>query len=176
VRPAFERLVERGRIGAWGITGIGVPGVVLDVLADNPHPGAAQVITNPLDSAGELHWFQEPARPREIIAAAHARGTGVMGIQAVQAGALTDGLDRDLPADDPIAVDFRRAAPFRALAGELGEPAASLAHRYALSMRGVDTVVLGIKNRTELRECLDAEARGPLPADVIKSIDDCLAP
>ena len=25
VRPAFERLVERGRIGAWGISGIGVP-------------------------------------------------------------------------------------------------------------------------------------------------------
>jgi aryl-alcohol dehydrogenase-like predicted oxidoreductase len=176
VRPVFERLVERGRIGAWGITGIGVPGVVLDVLADNPAPAAVQAIANPLDSAGELHWFQEPTRPRDIIAAAHARGTGVMGIRAVQAGALTDGLDRELPADDPTALDFRRAAPFRALARELGEPAASLAHRYALSMPGVDTVVLGIKNRTELRECFAAEARGPLPADVIKSVDDCLAP
>jgi aryl-alcohol dehydrogenase-like predicted oxidoreductase len=175
VRPAFERLVERGRIGAWGITGIGVPSVVLEALAEDPAPGAVQAIANPLDSAGELHWFQEPARPREIVAAAHARGTGVMGIRAVQAGALTDGLDRDLSADDPTAVDFRRAAPFRTLARELGEPAASLAHRYALSMPGVDTVVLGIKNRTELRECLAAEARGPLPADVIKSIDDCLA-
>jgi hypothetical protein len=29
-------------------------------------------------------------------------------------------------------------------------------------MPGVDTVVLGVKNRRELAECLDAEAAGPL--------------
>jgi hypothetical protein len=33
--------------------------------------------------------YDEPPRPREIIAAAHRRGIGVMGIRAVQAGALT---------------------------------------------------------------------------------------
>ncbi|HYY79706.1 MAG TPA: aldo/keto reductase [Actinomycetes bacterium] len=174
-RPAFERLVAQGRIGAWGITAVGVPSVVLEVLAEDPAPGAVQAITNPLDSAGELRRFEEPARPREIIAAAHARGVGVMGIRAVQAGALTDRLDRDLPADDPTAADYRRAAPWRALARELGEPAASLAHRYALSMPGVDTVVLGVKNRAELREGLAAEAKGPLPPELIREIDTRLA-
>jgi aryl-alcohol dehydrogenase-like predicted oxidoreductase len=170
VRPALERLVERGRIGAWGITAIGVPSVVLAVLAEDPAPGAVQAITNPLDSAGEMGWFQEPARPCDIIAAATARGIGVMGIRAFGAGALTDSLDRDLPTDDPTAADFRLAAPLRALARQLGEPAASLAHRYALSMPGVYTVVLGVKNRTELREGLAAEARGPLPPAVVEAI------
>jgi hypothetical protein len=44
VRPAFERLVERGRIGKWGITAIGLPGVVLKVLAACPasHSGDHQ--------------------------------------------------------------------------------------------------------------------------------------
>ncbi len=32
VRPAFERLVDQGRIGAWGITAVGVPGAVLQAL------------------------------------------------------------------------------------------------------------------------------------------------
>jgi aryl-alcohol dehydrogenase-like predicted oxidoreductase len=171
VRPAFERLVAQGRIGAWGITGVGLPGSVLAAVAGEPPPGAVQAITNPLDSPGEMGWFDEPPRPRDIIASAHARGAGVMGIRAVAAGALTDEIDRDLPASHPVVADFRRAASFRALARELGESAASLAHRYALSMPGVDTVVLGIKNRAELRDAIAAEARGQLPTDVVSLID-----
>ena len=171
VRPAFERLVEQGRIGAWGITAIGLPSQLLQVLADDPPPAAIQAIANPLDSPGEMQWFDEPARPREIIAAAHARGIGVMGIRAVGAGALTDRLDRDLPPDSPLLADFRRAERFRAIARELGESAAALAHRYALSIPGVDTVVVGVKNREELRDCLAAASNGPLPADVLAAVD-----
>ena len=99
-----------------------------------------------------------------------------MGIRAVQAGALTDRVDRDLPDDDSTMVDFRRAAPFRALAAELGESPASLAHRYALAMPGVDTVVLGVKNRTELRECLQAEELGPLSAQLVARVDATISP
>ena len=175
VRPAFERLVTQGRIGAWGITGIGRTGPVLQALAEDPPPGAVQAIANLLDSPGEMRWRDEAARPLDIVARAHDRGVGVMGIRAVQAGALTDRIDRELPDDHPTAADFRRAAPFRALADELGESAASLAHRYALSMAGVDTVVLGVKNRAELREGVAAAAKGRLPADVVRLIDERVA-
>jgi aryl-alcohol dehydrogenase-like predicted oxidoreductase len=171
VRRAFERLVEQGRIGAWGITAVGLPSAVLAALREDPAPSAIQAIANPLDSPGEMQWFEEPARPREIIGAAAERGIGVMGIRVVGAGALTDALDRELPSDSPIAADFARAGPLRELARELGESTAALAHRYALSMPGVDTVVLGVKNRGELRECLAAESRGPLPAEVVARID-----
>ena len=98
-----------------------------------------------------------------------------MGIRAVQAGALTDAIDRDLPEDDPESVDFGRAAPFRELAREAGESAASLAHRYALSMEGIATVILGVKNRAELAECLEAEAKGPLDAELMARIDAAVA-
>ncbi len=53
--------------------------------------------------------------------------------------------------------------------------AASLAHRYALSMDGIDTVVLGVKNRAELRECIEAEANGRLTRDVVSMIDRMVA-
>ena len=98
-----------------------------------------------------------------------------MGIRAVQAGALTDAIDRELPPDHAEAADFRRAAPFRALARELGESPASLAHRYALGMEGVSTVILGVKNRAELAECLAAEAKGPLDAELTARIDAAVA-
>src|SRR5215217_7862916 len=94
-----------------------------------------------------------------------------MGIRVVGAGALTDAIDREVPADSPIAADFRRAATLRELARELGDSTAALAHRYALSMPGVDTVVLGVKNATELRECLAAAEKGALPAELVEQID-----
>lgn len=176
VIPALEQLVDRGRIGAWGITGIGVPASVIDTVSDDPPPAALQAIANLLDSPGGIRRFDGPARPRDIITAAYRRGVGVMGIRAVQAGALTAALDRPLPEDHPEMSDYRQAAPFRALAREVGESAASLAHRYALSMMGVSTIVLGVKNRSELRECVEAEARGPLSRELLGRIDAAVAP
>ena len=171
VIPAFEQLKEEGLIGAWGITGIGVPDAILETIEGSPPPQAIQVITNLLDSAGALKRFEGPAKPREIAAAAHRRGVGVMGIRAVQAGALTSEFDRQLPEDHPDMADYRRAAAFRDLSRELGESPAALAHRYALSMDGVATVVLGVKNRVELEECVEAEAKGRLAPAVMARID-----
>jgi aryl-alcohol dehydrogenase-like predicted oxidoreductase len=171
VRPALEQLVARGRIGAWGITGIGVPTMIITTLNEDPAPAAVQAVANLLDSPGAMQRYDEPPRPREIIAAAYRRGIAVMGIRAVQAGALTDALDRKVPEDHPERRDYQRSAPFRVLARERSESPASLAHRYALSMAGVATVVLGVKNRTELRECLTAEARGVLDPALMARID-----
>ncbi len=171
VRPVFAALVAEGRIDAWGITGVGLPRTVLAAIADDPAPAAVQCVANLLDSTGSIYVHDEPFAPREIISAASGRGCGVLGIRAVQAGALTDALDRDLPAVDLDRRDFERAAGFRALAAEVGETAAALAHRYSLTMPGVDSVVLGVKNRVELAECVAAAERGPLDADLVARID-----
>jgi aryl-alcohol dehydrogenase-like predicted oxidoreductase len=174
IRPLFERFVAEGLIGAWGITGIGHPDAILTVLSEAPKPAAVQVIANLLDSPGGLKFFDGPPRAREIMAAAHANGVGVMGIRAVQAGALTEAIDRPLPADHPEMVDYHRAAGFRALCAELGENPAILAHRYALSLP-IDTLVLGVKNRQELAECVAAAEAGALAPDVITRIDASVA-
>ena len=171
VIPAFADLQRRGRIAAWGITGIGLPGTIINALQHDAKPSVVQVIANLLDSPGGIRRFAEASRPRDIIAAAKANSVGVMGIRAVQAGALTAQFDRDVKATHPDAVDYRNAAPFRELCGELGVDPALLAHRYALAMEGVDTVVLGVKNRAELAQCVEAEALGPLPAELRARID-----
>ncbi len=174
IRPLFEKFRTEGLIGAWGITGIGHPDAILTVLSQDPKPAVIQVIANLLDSPGGLKFFDGPARPREIMAAARANGVGVMGIRAVQAGALTAAIDRPLPSEHPEMLDYARAAGFRALCADLGENPAMLAHRYALSLP-IDTLVLGVKNRQELAECVAAEAAGPLSVELIARIDASIA-
>ena len=171
IAPAFERLIAEGRVRHWGLTGIGEPDALIHLLNNGPRPDYVQCIANLLDSPGGLLRGGIAARPRDIIAAANANGTAVMGIRAVQAGALTDAIDRPLPEGHSELADYERAAPFRAIAAEVGRSAAWLAHCYALSMDGIGTVVLGVKNREELRECIDAESAAPLDAALIARID-----
>lgn len=176
VAPTMQRLKDQGRIGAWGITGIGVPSALLEVFegaprAASPLPDVVQVIANLMDSAGALRRYAEPARPRDIAAAAKAKGLGVMGIRAVQAGALTAAVDRQLSPNSPDRADYDRAAPFRALCADWGQDPAYVAHRYALSLPDFDTLVLGVKNRAELAMGLAAEADGPYSAAEMAAID-----
>jgi aryl-alcohol dehydrogenase-like predicted oxidoreductase len=174
VRPLFERFVAEGLIGAWGLTGIGHPDTIIRVLGEHPAPAAVQCIANLLDSPGGLKFFDGPAKPRKIIAAARANGVGVMGIRAVQAGALTAAIDRDLAPNHPEVLDYARAAGFRRLCAEVGANPAVIAHRYALSL-DIDTLVLGVKNRQELAECVAAAEAGPLTSEMIARIDASVA-
>jgi aryl-alcohol dehydrogenase-like predicted oxidoreductase len=174
VRPAFERFVAEGLTAAWGLTGIGQPDTLIKVLGEQPGPAAIQCIANLLDSPGGLKFFPGPAKPRAVIAAARAAGVGVMGIRAVQAGALTAAIDRPLPADHAEVRDYGLAAPFRAICVELGANPAVIAHRYALGL-DIDTLVLGVKNRKELKECVDAANAGPLPPDLTRRIGEAMA-
>ena len=175
VRPLFERLVVEGVISAWGLTGIGHPDTIIKLLGERPAPAAVQCIANLLDSPGALKFFDGPAKPRAIMTAARANGVGVMGIRAVQGGALTSALDRLLPADHPEMRDYARAAGFRELAEELGITPAALAHRYALSL-DIDTLVLGVKNRMELAECVTAAEAGPLSLELMARVDRAVKP
>lgn len=165
VVPALRRLVDEGRIAHWGISGIMLPPGFLD---EEPVPDVAECVANLMGTPGGTIPYDPGVTMRDILAAVSAAGVGVLGVRAVQAGALVDVPDRRLDALE--RADFERAAAYRALARDLGVSAAALAHRYALSLAGVDTVVIGAKNRQELEECLAAEAAGPLPADLIESI------
>jgi len=169
--PVFEKLKSDGKIRCWGITGSGVPETILRALRYSSKPAYVQAVTNLLDSAGSLRRYADPARPREIIAAAMENHVEVLGIRAVQAGALTAQVDRELSPNNPDRKDYERAAPFRDLCRDIGADPAVVAHRYALAMPGVATVILGVKNRAELKQCVDAEAAGPLDPSLMARID-----
>ena len=170
VIPAFESMKAQGLIGHWGITGTGLPESIIKVLKGDVKPAAVQAIANLLDSPGGIKRYAEAAEPRRIIQTAVDASVGVLGIRAVQAGALTSAIDRDLPADHPEVRDFECAEPFRVLCRDWGRDPADVAHQYALAMAGVDTVILGVKNRAELLATI-AAAKTPLTQDEINTID-----
>ncbi len=171
VIPAFERLVTEGLIGAWGLTGVDMPQAIIDAVQRDAKPAAVQSVANLLDSPGTLTDGRGAARPRDVIRAANANGVGVMGIRVVQAGGLCAVIDRELEDTHPESIDYDRAAPFRALCEQWGEDPAIVAHRYALGMEGVDTVIVGVKNREELRQIVDAEDAGSLDPEQVAAID-----
>jgi len=175
VIPAFERLKASGRIGAWGVTTASTQRENLAVVGATERPDVVQCISNVLDSSGSMALVDEIPGPRQVIANAQDAGIGVMGIRAVAAGSLTDAIDRDVHPKSAELKDFQRSAGFRELAKSHGVSAAYLAHLYALSMPGVDTLVLGVKNRQELTECLAAEAAEPMSAELIAATDASVA-
>ena len=76
--------------------------------------------------------------------------------------------DRDKPDFD----DYERAKPFRELAKKWGESPASLAHRYALSIQKISSVILGVKNTQELKECLDTLNMNELSEEQLKELNN----
>jgi aryl-alcohol dehydrogenase-like predicted oxidoreductase len=177
VIPAFERLKQEGKIDHWGIGGLGQEEAIIKALTHSQSPSAVQCVVNPLNSAGAIGYASEAFNPNVILSECQQRNIPILAIRAVQAGALTSSMDRSPHTsgfDQNDFQDFEKAKPFRDLANDWGESPASLAHRYALSSAGVSSVILGIKNRIELKECVEAEAKGLLSATEIKQINNCL--
>ena len=140
-------------------------------------PSAVQCVVNPLNSAGAIGYVSENFNPSSVLSACQKNDIPILAIRVVQAGALTDLMDR-LPHssgfDKSDFEDFKKAKPFRDLANTWNESPASLAHRYALSIPGVSSVILGVKNREELLECIQAETKGLLSQSEIKTIEGCI--
>ena len=160
VRPVFERLVAEGLIGAWGLTGIGHPEIIIRLLGERPAPASGAVHRQSARLAGR------PQILRRARAAARGDGGGARKRgrhhgHSRRAGGGADHRDRPSPAGGSSG-DARlrsRDKGFAVSASELNVNPAVLAHRYALSL-AIDTLVLGVKNRQELAECVEA-ASGP---------------
>jgi aryl-alcohol dehydrogenase-like predicted oxidoreductase len=175
--PAFERLQKEGKIDHWGIGGLGQEEAIIQALNHSQAPSAVQCVINPLNSAGAIGYVSAAFNPLAILSECQQLDIPILAIRAVQAGALTSSMDRsphESGFDKSDFDDFDKAEPFRDLAIEWGESPASLAHRYALSIKGVASVILGVKNRTELKECVEAEAKDLLSDSEIQQIENCL--
>jgi aryl-alcohol dehydrogenase-like predicted oxidoreductase len=178
VVPSLVRLVAQGKIGFYGITALGDPPALHEVI-DAGLVDTAQVCFNLLNpSAGHPIpvGFPGPDFGR-LLARCAAQRTGVIVIRALAAGALSGLAQRHpvaVPSVDPIAsgpdyaADVRRARMLNALvdegfAGSLVE--ASL--RFALTSDAVSTVLLGYSDVPQLEYAAACVAKGPLAAPAV---------
>jgi len=178
VIPAFEKLKAEGKIISWGIGGIGQNKAVIDAINYSIPPEAIQCVVNPLNSAGAIGYVDKAYDPNSILKTAQESDIPILGIRAVQAGALTSQMDREPHKSGRDVKDFEdyvRAEPFREFAKEYGDTPSHLAHRYALSIHKISSIILGVKNRKELLECLDAELMEPLTQEEIDQINIVLS-
>lgn len=173
VIPAFEQLKLEGKIEHWGI-GLGQEEALVKAINHLEPPEAMQCAVNVLNSIGSIGYISKKSNPNKILKECQSNQVPILAIRAVQAGALTSSMDRKphisgMDIDD--FNDYKKAAPFREIAKEWGHSPASLAHRYTLSIKNVSSVILGIKNKEELKECLEAEEKGELKPHEMEILD-----
>ncbi len=174
VIPAFERLKSEGKIDNWGI-GLGEEGALISAINHEKQPEAMQCAVNVMNSIGAIGYINKKPNPNRILKECQDKEIPILAIRAAQAGALTSRMDREphpSGRDKSDFDDYKKAETFRDLAKEWGESPASLAHRYALSIQKVSSVILGVKNTQELKECLETEKMNELNEKQIKELEN----
>ena len=180
VVDTLRKLVDEGKIGAFGITATGDTEGVHRIVRSGAI-GTGQVYFNAFNpSAG----FAGRAAPRAqdvrgLLDAARDAGVGVIVIRPLAAGAvagLTDPHPNARRVGDAIAgttfdQDAPRAAALRDLSGTLGlEGPVELALRFAMGKPGVSTVIVGFSDAAQLEDAIRYAERGPLDQDAVERV------
>jgi len=178
VREALEVLKFQGKARFYGMTGVGEPKGIHEVVASGL-VSTVQTVYNLINaSAGAAApaGFDMPDYDRLIDLSAE-KNVGVIVIRVLAAGALTGTSVRHPVAVQTVAPigsgrDFQqdesRARQFAFIVNEgfaSDMPEASI--RFALSNPGVSTVLVGYSDLEHLEKSVQYAAKGPLPAEAL---------
>ncbi|HTZ38492.1 MAG TPA: aldo/keto reductase [Stellaceae bacterium] len=186
VVPAFERLVQQGKIRFYGITAVGDTASLLRLIDArafataqvgfnllNPSPGAAVPAGFPAQDYGNL------------LAHTEAAHMGVINIRVLAGGALSGGEERHplgSPPPDPIGTgssyrtDVERARRFMPLVREgHADSLIELALRYVIAHKAVSTVLVGYSTLDQLEIAARSINQGPLSPGALARIAEIQA-
>ena len=178
VREALEVLKSQGKVRFYGMTGVGEPKGIHEVVASGL-VSTVQTVYNLINaSAGAAApaGFDMPDYDR-LIDLSVEKNVGVIVIRVLAAGALTGIFVRHPVAVQTVAPigsgrDFQqdesRARQFAFIVNEgfaSDMPEASI--RFALSNPGVSTVLVGYSDLEHLEKSVQYAAKGPLPAEAL---------
>ena len=178
VREALEVLKSQGKVRFYGMTGVGEPKGIHEVVASGL-VSTVQTVYNLINaSAGPAApaGFDMPDYDRLSDLSAE-KYVGVIVIRVLAAGALTGTSVRHPVAVQTVAPigsgrDFQqdesRARQFAFIVNEgfaSDMPEASI--RFALSNPGVSTVLVGYSDLEHLEKSVQYAAKGPLPAEAL---------
>jgi aryl-alcohol dehydrogenase-like predicted oxidoreductase len=171
---AVEKLVDAGKISAWGISNFASWQIVEMMSLARIKPRVSQVVYNLLIRQLEVEYFKFSARHRIHTTIYNPLGGGLL------AGKLKR--DADLPKgsrfdNNPMYQRrylsdrfFDLAEAFAGLAAEAGRTPVELAYQWTASRPGVDSILLGPGSVEQLDAAIDAVGK-PLPTEVIEKAD-----
>jgi aryl-alcohol dehydrogenase-like predicted oxidoreductase len=100
-----------------------------------------------------------------VLPAAEKAGIGILTRSALLKGALTRRAQWLPESLRPVAEASERAV--RGL-GTTWDELPAMALRFCLALPAAQSVLVGVRDQAELMECLEAEAEGPLPSDLLR--------
>ncbi len=171
----METLREQGLCDWLGMTALGDPTSLADVV-DAGRFDVAQVyynILNPTAAGGLSPWNSTSFDG--LLDRCAVQDMGVMGIRIFAGGHLasSERHGREIPitlnAED-AAEEARTAALWSAFDPAPDAPAQA-ALRFGLACSGLSTIVVGLGELDHLRLALEAEARAPLPDEVLSKLE-----
>jgi len=177
VTDGLHEAVQSGRARLVGFTGLG-DAAALRALVAASHFATIQAYFNALNPSAGFPGASGGGQDfAGIIDAAADAAMGVIAIRVMAAGAVSAAPERHANAGDPgtplaaraeYSRDLERARPLRAAAADLGlEGPLELALRFALSKRGISTVLVGYSDLGQLEDAIRWTERGPLTADAM---------
>ncbi len=167
VMGVLDALRAEGRIGY-----LGLGGTTAYDMARLIDTGKFDVVLTAFNYS--LLWREAE---HAIFPAAKARNVGVVAASPLQQGALANRWTEEVASGAPWLSPPRRAQ-FKALyrfVDEVGISLPDLALRFVLSNPAVHVVLNGARGVSDIEASAAAIARGPLPADVMKRLDEIAA-
>ena len=179
---AFERLKEQGKVGHYGINGLGetpaIHRIIATGLADTTQ--TAYNLFNP--SAGQRVPRDFPFQDYEqLIDRAVDMRMGTIAIRVLAAGALSGSMVRHRTAARSVgpigtsasyAEDVALAQRFSFLVDEgLVDSLIEAALRFVIGNAAVSTALVGLSNMAQLEQAISFANRGPLPTEALEQLD-----
>ena len=177
IADVMDGLRKNGLTRFIGITGLGAPGAVREVI-DSGRFDSAQIYYNLLNpSAGQS--MPETWSGHDfgcVIEACKAHDVAVMNIRVLASGVLaTDerhGREIQIIPDAELPLESRRAkAVFEKLGQRFGTRAQT-ALRFSLANPDLSSVVVGMAERDHLEQALAAAEMGPMPKEGLDDLAD----
>ena len=180
VAATFERLRDQGLFRFFGITALGDPVALREVIASGRFD-SAQIYYNLLNpSAGQ----DVPAAWSEpnfagALAACREHGVATMNIRVLAAGVIATDTrhGREMPivqGFDMAAEEARVRAVFDRLGNRYGTRAQT-AIRFALANPDLSCVIVGFAEIGHIEEALAGAAMGPLPEEALAALREVYA-
>ncbi|MDA0262839.1 MAG: aldo/keto reductase [Chloroflexi bacterium] len=186
VHEAISELKSQGKVRFCGLTGVGEPMGIHEIVASGT-VNTVQTVYNLVNASAGAEappGFDMPDYGGLIDLAADKQ-VGVLVIRVLAAGALTGTTERHpvaVPTVAPIGSgrdydqDMARGRQFSFLVDDgFADDMPEASIRFALSNKGVSTVLVGYSDMDHLERSVRYAAKGPLPAEALARLPQAWA-